>query len=291
MDNKHIFLEILDERWKTYGEELNNCRTEFSAAAVHDLRLATRRLLACIEMGRVLDPHTRLQIVRRTLKNQIDDLDDLRDVQVMLAETEETLPNLPELKPIQTYLQSAEKKLLRAARKQIKTFSLMGLNKRIFKIRDSLVKRLESSEAQAELLQALDNAFLTVTQRYGQIDAAQSATIHRLRLAFKKFRYMLEIIHPTLPNFPVENLERMHDYQAKMGEVHDVEMFLNLITEFSEQDASYDPQPARHYYEKIHADIISTYLDDKDELLIFWRSAPDQPYPWQSEQLNKKVQS
>ena len=26
----------------------------------------------------------------------------------------------------------------------------------------------------------------------------------------------------------------------------------------------------------------SAYLDDKGELLVFWRPAPDQPFPWQA---------
>jgi CHAD domain-containing protein len=265
MEAAKLFLEILDQRWITYCAELKNCRAEFSEAAVHDLRVAARRLLASLEMTRILDPHPRLQKVRSALKSLIDEFDELRDAQVMLANIADYIQDVPELAPLQKDLLRQEKRLLRAAHKEVRNFDLQNLKKWISKIRFCLEARL---------------AYATASQRYAQIDAALPATIHRLRLAFKKFRYMMEIIHPFLPGFPVENLTAMHDYQSMMGEIQDAESFLHLLDLFSEKKTSFDPQPARRFYERLHAERLAVYIESKGELITFWRAAAREPFPW-----------
>jgi CHAD domain-containing protein len=95
-----LFLLTFQDRWEKFGLQLETCRGEFSEAAVHDLRVAARRLMACLGMARALDPHPRLQKTRRLLKTQIDELDDLRDCQVMLVQVTGNLGKHPELAPL-----------------------------------------------------------------------------------------------------------------------------------------------------------------------------------------------
>ena len=77
MANPNVLIASMDERWKRYRAELKRCQRDFSEEAVHDLCVATRRLLAVMDICRTLDPHPRVQKVRRALKNQLDALDDL----------------------------------------------------------------------------------------------------------------------------------------------------------------------------------------------------------------------
>ena len=95
MDAKTVLLESLDARWKKLRAELKICRNEFSEEAVHDLRVATRRLLALFDLLRVLIPRKRVQKIRRALKDQLDELDDLRDTQVLLADISEFIQDIP----------------------------------------------------------------------------------------------------------------------------------------------------------------------------------------------------
>ena len=191
-------ISALDERWENYRMQVKICRREFSEEAVHDLRVATRRLLAVLDIARALDPHPRLQKVRRLLRDQLDDLDDLRDVQVMLVEVSETIENFLDLKPFEIHLQEREKHLLRLARKQINALKLSEFKKHIEKISDSLKKRTVEEDFQAQLYQAMDSVYLRTMQAFIQVDASQPSTIHRLRLAFKKFRYMAEVVQPLI---------------------------------------------------------------------------------------------
>jgi len=285
MDAQILLLDALETRWEKYRDQLKACRREFSEEAVHDLRVAARRLLALIEMLRVMAPHPRLQKIRKALKSQLDDFDDLRDTQVMLAEISETLEILPELKPFQKALQKRERRLLREAEELVEALKLSGIARRLEKVRLSWQEPGLREALNGFLFQAVDEAFWTVVQRYRRIDPTLPASIHRTRVAFKKFRYMIEIISPLLPDFPVSNFKRMHDYQTAMGEIQDVEVFLYTLGDFSEPEVGEEEtlagqQAIRSYYERRHAELISAYLEDKGEIETFWRAEPALPFPW-----------
>ena len=280
LEPNQLLLEALENRWKNYRAELKRCRAEFSNEAVHDLRVATRRMLALIQLLNSISPHPRLQKLTRVFKDQLDEFDDLRDTQVILAEISEILHELPQLKDFQKHLQSAEEKLLRTLRKKIKKLEISEITKRIRKTHES-IEAEANSELEAQIMQAVDDVYLTTKQRYTSVDLARSATIHRVRIAFKSFRYMIEIIHPLLKDFPVEHLKRMNDYQSLMGEIQDAEVFMQTLMDFSEHTSFPDLEPVRRYYQRRHAEAISAYVKERNLLDTFWRSAPDQPFPWE----------
>jgi CHAD domain-containing protein len=275
-----FLLAALDERWKNYRAELKRCRAEFSNEAVHDLRVASRRMLAFIRLLNSISPRPRLQKLKRSFKDQLDEFDDLRDTQVILAEISETLRELPQLQEFQDHLQGVEKSLLKTLRKKLRVIDLFDASKRIRRLRESL-KADSSDDLVLKTFQAVDDAFLITKRRRDWINPAQATSIHRVRIAFKTFRYMVEIVHPLLEDFPAENLRWMHDYQSLMGEIQDVEVILQALTDAPVNVSSFDPEPVRGYYEGCHARAISAYLEDMNQLDSFWRSAPDQPFPWE----------
>jgi CHAD domain-containing protein len=278
-----LLLEAMEQRWKSYHAELVRCRSEFSNEAVHDLRSSVRRMLAMIQLLNFLSPRPRLQKLNRAFKDQLDEFDELRDTQVMLAEISETIHELPQLRAFQDHLQDTEKKLLKTLRKKLKVIDLFDVSKRIRRMRESLKAESDSNgDLVQQILQAVDDAFLITKQRQNWINPAQANTIHRVRLSFKTVRYMVEIIHPLLEDFPSENLKSMHDYQSLMGEIQDVEIIMQALAEAPLHVAAFDPEPVRRYYERCHAEAISAYLDSADRLDMFWRAAPDQPFPWEN---------
>ncbi len=275
-----FLLEALDQRWKNYRAELKRCRTEFSNEAVHDLRAAARRMLAIIRLLNSISPRPRLEKLNRAFKDQLDEFDSLRDTQVVLAEISETIQELPQLQVFQDYLQGVEKELLKTLRKKLKVIDLFDVSKRIRRMRESL-KTESNDDLVLQILQAVDDEFLIVKQRQNWINPAQATTIHRVRIAFKTFRYMVEIIHPLLPDFPLGNLKQMNDYQSLMGEIQDVEIIMQALADAPLQASSFDPEPVRRYYESCHAAAISAYMKVANQLDTFWRPAPDQSFPWE----------
>ena len=280
-ETNQILLEALEQRWKNYRAELKRCRAEFSNEAVHDLRVATRRMLALIQLLNSIAPRPRLQKLTRAFKDQLDEFDDLRDTQVILAEISEILQELPQLHDFQKHLQFTEEKLLRNLRKKIKQLESSEITKRIRKTH-AAIEAETNSDLRLQVMQAVDDVYLITKQRLGWVDATRSATIHRVRIAFKSLRYMIEIVQPWLHDFPVENLKRMNDYQALMGEIQDAEIFAQTLADFSEHASFSDPEPVRRYYERRHVEAISAYTEAMNQIDTFWRSAPEQPFPWEN---------
>ena len=170
--------------------------------------------------------------------------------------------------------------MLKTLRKKLKVIDLFEASKRIRRMRESL-KAETSPDLAAKVLAAVDEAYLITKQRQNWINLAQASTIHRVRIAFKTLRYMIEIVHPLLPDFPSDNLKQMHDYQSLMGQIQDVEIIMQALADAPLHVSAFDPEPVRRYYERYHAEAISAYLASMNCLDSFWRSAPDEPFPWE----------
>ena len=289
MSAQELLLTTLNQRYEKYRPERKRCKDEFSEEAVHDLRIATRRLLALIELLRVITlakhpvgAKPRLQKLRRVFKDQLNSLNDLRDTQVMSAEISEMLESLPELIPLQKFLQKREKRLLKTAEREVGAIKISGISHQVEKLRASLAEPAVNQDLTARLFLAVDDAYLKVTLRMRRVDPAQPASIHRVRIAFKEFRYMLEIIHSFLPGFSEVLLKNLNNYQTAMGEIQDVEVMLHTLEDFAAKHKAYDPQPVQHFYEQHHAELINAYIENMNEFANFWRESPDKPFPWES---------
>lgn len=277
-----LLLDAFEKRWKNYRAELKRCRAEFSNEAVHDVRVALRRLLSLIQLLNSISPRPRLRRLSRAFKNQLDGFDDLRDTQVVLAEISETIKELPQLRNVQDHLERVERGLLKRLRREIKNLDLKEVIRRIRKTREKLKEQV-NDDLVVPILQSVDDAFLVTRQWHDQIDPSRPATIHRVRIDFKTFRYMVEIIYPLLDGFPEENLKLMNDHQSMMGEIQDLEVIMQTLEDASSFDTSTlsGLEPVSRYYEVRHAEAISAYLKNKAMLNNFWRSSPEQPFPWE----------
>jgi CHAD domain-containing protein len=275
-----LLLDAFDKRWKKYRSELKRCQAEFSNESVHDVRIAARRLLSLIQLLNSISPRPRLQKLSRSFKDQLDEFDDLRDTQVILAEFSETIQELPQLQKVQMYLQAVEEDLLKTLRKKLKVIDLFDVSKRMRRTRETIESETKE-DLVPQILQAVDDAYLLTKQRHGWINPSQPATIHRVRIAFKGFRYMVEIIHPLLNGFPEANLKLMNDYQSLMGEIQDVEVIMQTLADFPASTSSFDLKSVRGYYESRHAEATSAYIEKMNQINDFWRAAPDQPFPWE----------
>ncbi len=289
MDVPSPLLEALDARWLKYCSNLEACRQAFSEAAVHDVRVSTRRLLALIDLLRALFPSPTLKKMRRAFKEQLDGYDDLRDTQVTLLKVSAALTELPEIQPFATFLEKRESRLLRRAAKQVEALDVNGLVQHIEAARQLILTTTDDEALRQALFQSIDDTYATLLRRYGKVDASQPATIHRLRVTFKKMRYMLEIIQPLLPEIPARNFKDMHAYQTAMGDIQDMEVLLAALADFAKRRASYDPAPARRYFQRCHAQALYTYLDEMQQIHTFWRPTPEAPFPWTVSPRSKKI--
>jgi CHAD domain-containing protein len=276
----------LQGRWEKYNQELNRCRQAFSEEAVHDLRVATRRLLALIDLIGVLYPNIQVQKLLLIFKDQLDSYDDLRDTQVMLLEIGQRVQEIPELTNFHKYLAKREKDLLRTAEKNVQRYKLTVLEKRVATLEKAMRKVQERESFVEQVFQSLDDVYASVLKRFKRIDPNIPPTIHRVRVRFKKFRYMVECVYPFLSKFPEGNLRAMHDYQTLMGNIQDKEVLLSTLNTFAGKKNGAKLNEAIEFYQREHAETIQVYMAQKDELLRFWRQSPAKPFPWEADSIS-----
>ncbi|MGB7873289.1 MAG: CHAD domain-containing protein [Anaerolineales bacterium] len=287
-ESTNFLQEIYKARWQTYRSELKRCQNEATEEAVHDLRVATRRLLALIELLRASLPHPRLQKLRTALKDQLKALNDLRDTQVMLIAVSNILADLPEIAPFQKYLLKRERRLLRSTARAIKSFKYSGLKKQMESVRKKILKRKPENGLERLMLQTADDQFGAVMLRYQRVDPANPASIHRTRVAFKKFRYVVEILQPLIPGLPEGYFKKMHAFQDVMGDIQDVEVLLSTFEDFAKGKTSYEPEPVLRHYQGRHKESVNAFIEDMQRLKTFWRPAPEEPFPWETGELSPK---
>jgi CHAD domain-containing protein len=271
MNAQSLLSNALKTRWDDYKIKLRACRANFSEEAVHNFRVAVRRLLAALDLLHSLTQNIKIKKIRRALKDQLDHLDALRDTQVLLADIFEYRAETPQRQPFEEYLQGRQKKLMRAAHKEIKLLKIKNLAAQVRKLKQTLT---EFQPNEINPLAAIDEAYQRLIQRQQQIDSTQPATIHHLRIAFKKFRYMVEVIHPLLEKFSPDTLKKMRDYQTRLGKIQDMEAALQTLAAFERHASQHGKyELLRAYYQKRQTLAIAFYMEAQEDLVAFWRPA------------------
>jgi CHAD domain-containing protein len=276
-DLRALLLQSLDDRWQTYRAMLKRCQKKYSEAAVHDLRVATRRLMSTLDILHTLTSDDSLRQARRRLKKQLERFGPIRDVQVQMLAVEKMLPSFPELQGFYDQLVKREHRLVERLRAQVKGVKTRKVAKALRATAKQVQALLATSamqqEKRAAAIHAVDMAFTAVVERRRAIEAADTATIHRMRVAFKKFRYMVEALAPVLEHVTANRLRAMNAFQDSMGRIQDIEILLTSVQAFWQKRQTPEAARSRAYQEFIHgrASLIEAFLNVADTLFTFWK--------------------
>ena len=124
----------------------------------------------------------------------------------------------------------------------------------------------------AAVLRATNHAFHEVVARRQAINPAEPRTIHRTRVAFKRFRYMVESLSPAVTGLGGKPLRTLARYQRKMGNIQDLEVILACLNEYLEDHAHAQPllEPFCRYLRRRRARALLAFLKSADDLFRFW---------------------
>jgi CHAD domain-containing protein len=202
--------------------------------AVHDLRVAMRRLRAALGLcGPALDGE------EREAKRLQDALGAVRDAQLQIAWLGEALLSATEapggrarqrdalaalIEHRQDDLRRAEKRLLEALQRWRET------EPRLLGALETLDRKgkLGGHRVRARLRRRLK----TLHKRMREADASLRADVaHALRIAVKKLRYDAELVQPALQQQVAAVLEAVEPLQELLGNLHDADVRLEFLEE------------------------------------------------------------
>jgi CHAD domain-containing protein len=264
----------LQKQWKRYRKELKRCQKKFSEKAVHNSRVAARRLSATIELLESFLPPELIKKARYLIKEHLDIFDDLRDAQVQLVAINSLQGTFPAARPFCEWLQKREARFSKQTRACVKRSKTKPLAKLISAAEDAFEKelnKLTSHNAAKLLLRSVNKAFNRTMRFKQRIRTARPQTIHRTRVAFKRFRYMLELLAEHL-SANEKMLAEMQHYQTMMGDIQDAEVLLCSFDKFVRKKniRSESATQLREELLRRRQWLIKVYMDAAAQLKEFW---------------------
>jgi CHAD domain-containing protein len=201
-------------------KEADNASKELAPDPVHDLRVALRRCRSVGEVMQNLDPDRTWKKMRKAGKVLFSSLGTLRDCQVLMEWTTKIGPaDVHVTQALFQHLTEQEKTLKQEVMQAFQQFDRKQwqswakyLPKRAARIR-------LGSEPFQEL--ALEGWAGARRLQNGAIKTGSPAALHRLRIALKKFRYVVENFLPQLHEQWVDGLKEVQDM---LGEIHDLDV-------------------------------------------------------------------
>ncbi|HVY68660.1 MAG TPA: CHAD domain-containing protein [Verrucomicrobiae bacterium] len=228
--------ELPDKQWERWQEALKRCRRKCGEKRVHKLRVESRRLLALIELLGDLVPASHPKRVRRPVKCVLDNLSRLRDTQTMLRGVERDCVKYPALTDFRDHLCRDEKRI---------TKNLPGKLHRSHasKIKDCLgefrketrpfLREARKAEASiAPLVTVVNLSFQRVLKRRARSQPDNFTSIHCTRIAFKKFRYLVELLAPLTGGVTAAQCDALREHQDLMGNIQDDTTLLRALDKF-----------------------------------------------------------
>ena len=271
---KHLS-DSLHTQWRRYRKRLKRCQKHFSEDAVHASRVETRRLLSTLELLGAFIPEHDLQKARRALKRYLNVFDRLRDTQVQLVYVGRMAGNFPDAYAFHDWLRDRKTRFIRETRKAVKHTRTKRLARRLAAFEKEIRrqrKRIKDKEAFVIVLRAMNQAFARVARLCRHVRAGDTKTIHRTRIAFKRFRYMVEALAPLLPAVTPDHRRAMRGYQCMMGDIQDMEVLLAALDKFVQKEGVNISSARRLKKELVRWRqlLIQVYLNAAGRLRRFW---------------------
>jgi CHAD domain-containing protein len=199
---------------------------------IHDLRVSIRRLLSYLSVAGELAGGKRVSrgAVDR-LKDFMSPLGRLRDAQVKIERLKKVVPMGDE----PTYLYSLSvlgesiawegkvRKLLRGADRK-------KLSAPVYGFRPSPLPRTALRAKALGILARHERQVESLAAKARNEENVEA--LHRMRLAFKRYRYSVEVLAPLFPSVTAETLKRLHSFQVLLGDIHDLDVIMAEASHF-----------------------------------------------------------
>jgi len=212
--------------WKEFSGAWKKARSEASEKFIHDLRVSTRRLIARLELTRAISKNEEIAAVQKQFKKVLKRMGPLRDVQVQLEGLERFRTN-GIITDFKQNLKRRENASIKSIRRDLKSEKRRGLKNAIANLSSDfeiLVEAHEDDNVRRSIEQVVRLRRSEFFKARRQFKPGNDETLHQMRIALKKLRYVVEGAHPILGDWAKESADEMHAYQQLMGDARDIEI-------------------------------------------------------------------
>jgi CHAD domain-containing protein len=225
----------LSRNWKLFSKEWKRVLRDPSESAVHDIRVATRRTIAVLELAAAVthdkaDDDEAIRSIRH-FKKTLRRFGPLRDLQVHILKTTR-LGKAKSILRFHDVLKATEADEILLVQRWMREHMRKALRQSV-KEADRQFKIAQAKMSARAIRRTIERAvrlkfdILMVAQegyRRSSSVADSAAELHKLRLKVKQFRYVAEAVLPVAGLFTAAQIEEMRALQGIMGEIHDLEI-------------------------------------------------------------------
>lgn len=207
----------------------------FDQDGIHDLRVASRRFRAALELYAPFAPKGAKAELRKGVRKLTRVLGGLRNIdEALVFFKSRARPGISAGSRICHALSGQRSRELRRVERELTAFDHHGLDR----MARDMVAALYEDRITKRRLVSLPAYFSDVSIRlYLPIQqllersgaTAEGASRHALRIAIKKWRYFLELAAPVLDRDYTDVLGLLREYQAVLGRMNDIREFEELL--------------------------------------------------------------
>lgn len=179
---------------KRYRHQLRNlCNGD--GGAVHDFRVASRRLVAALDLALAVADDRRIQTIRREVKSRFSDLGRLRDMEVEGRLAGQFQEDHPELAVFTRWLSRRRTRAWKELRGDIEGNRFDGMRARTNGLAGRVRRNLSDvsrAKIQKRIMKVVRKRLTRAGDALNALAIDRPETFHQLRIAIKRVRYVLE---------------------------------------------------------------------------------------------------
>jgi CHAD domain-containing protein len=214
-----------------FAAELRAFQHKADKAESHDLRVGIRRLLAALDLVAALDEDLLPARLGRDLKRVLDALSPLRDLEIQRQALVGQELGDSARRELEKHLGRREHKVRRALRRRVEDFPLrrseQAVGQACAELELSAGERTQS--ARLAVVGAVARRYWAFDRRRRAAGEAGMKELHRVRVAFKKYRYAVELGAPLLKPVSPQARAAMKLFQDQLGALQDAGVVLGLL--------------------------------------------------------------
>jgi phosphohistidine phosphatase len=224
-------LEVYEQRARALGQDR-------SLAAVHDFRVASRRLMVAVGAASSAEGAGTHEDLRTILKTGLRRTNELSDTQTSIKIARRYTNEWPVLEPLCLSLVKRANSLILGLEGCIPEDDVLAVAKGVGRLCAARAGVGDAPFSDLSLLREterrLDNESSRLRRAAGKLHAEDPDSIHELRICVRHTRYTLELFRAFAGELVNGNIASARNLQALMGDIHDNDIFYDNLKAFTE---------------------------------------------------------
>jgi CHAD domain-containing protein len=223
------------------------------------------------------------------LKSQLRSLGAVRDLHVQRIFLEQQATKFPQVALLREHLMRRERELIKPASRRMSNSKVKKLQRWIDRLEEEFAQVASDVVKQEEFAAAAwrcaEDAFAETVRCWRLIRLSDLRTIHHTRVAFKKFRYLVESFPTEMSGLSKRQLRQWAYYQRKMGNIQDLVVIQKCIADFIDENGTREAplRPFCAYVRRRGGRALRAFRDSAEKLFQFWPlPGPDAASPSRS---------